>query len=290
MDRCSLSHPCPWTTRQRCASLQHSHQSSVALKWPWRTTRCGEATVQSLYELSLWLRWVRDLIITSHGDPLAVSHSRSRHESAGEPLAAPRAEWEICARPLGAAPAPSIGHAGRIERSQAESAVLFERNRQGQHSHITSLFDSRTPSQLTGRRNWQANPSAVLNSLAILGPALADCLKDGNTPVRLAAERCALHAFQLTKGTTKLSHIDGYFPFTVLLILGPPLFLEKPRWATGAIRVLTPPLIHVAGAERIQAAQKYITGLDARRLSKLPENRYRCRFTALNYTSQRGGK
>lgn len=28
------------------------------------------------------------------------------------------------------------------------------------------------------------------------------------------------------------------------------------------------------GAENVQAAQKYITGLDARRLSKLPEQRY----------------
>lgn len=29
---------------------------------------------------------------------------------------------------------------------------------------------------------------------------LAECLKDGSTPVRLAAERCALHSFQLVKG------------------------------------------------------------------------------------------
>ncbi|CAA7390601.1 unnamed protein product [Spirodela intermedia] len=71
----------------------------------------------------------------------------------------------------------------------------------------------------------KVNPSAVLNNLTILGPPLAESLKDGNTPVRLAAERCALHAFQLAKGS-----------------------------------------------ERIHAAQKYITGLEARRLSKLPEN------------------
>ncbi|XP_078427732.1 putative protein kinase regulator ILITHYIA [Wolffia australiana] len=71
----------------------------------------------------------------------------------------------------------------------------------------------------------KVNPSAVLNSLPLLGPAIAECLKDANTPVRLAAERCALHAFQLTKGP-----------------------------------------------ERVQAAQKYITGLESRRLSKLQEN------------------
>ncbi|CAJ1961186.1 unnamed protein product [Sphenostylis stenocarpa] len=70
----------------------------------------------------------------------------------------------------------------------------------------------------------KANPSAILSQGTIVGPALAECLKDANTPVRLAAERCALHAFQLTKGS-----------------------------------------------ENVQAAQKYITGLDARRLSKLPE-------------------
>ncbi|XP_061366387.1 protein ILITYHIA [Gastrolobium bilobum] len=70
----------------------------------------------------------------------------------------------------------------------------------------------------------KANPSAIMSHGTIIGPALAECLKDANTPVRLAAERCALHAFQLTKGS-----------------------------------------------ENVQAVQKYITGLDARRLSKLPE-------------------
>ncbi|KAK7258608.1 hypothetical protein RIF29_24189 [Crotalaria pallida] len=68
------------------------------------------------------------------------------------------------------------------------------------------------------------NPSAILSNGTIIGPALGECLKDANTPVRLAAERCAVHAFQLAKGS-----------------------------------------------ENVQAAQKYITGLDARRLAKLPE-------------------
>lgn len=47
----------------------------------------------------------------------------------------------------------------------------------------------------------QANPSAIISQGTIVGPALAECLKDANTPVRLAAERCILHAFHLTKGT-----------------------------------------------------------------------------------------
>jgi HEAT repeat protein len=71
----------------------------------------------------------------------------------------------------------------------------------------------------------KANPSAIMSHGTVIGPALAECLKDANTPVRLAAERCAVHAFQLTKGS-----------------------------------------------ENVQAVQKYITGLDARRLSKFPEN------------------
>ncbi|XAR48876.1 hypothetical protein NMG60_11031843 [Bertholletia excelsa] len=70
----------------------------------------------------------------------------------------------------------------------------------------------------------KANPTALINQVTIFGPALAECLKDGNTPVRLAAERCALHAFQLMRS-----------------------------------------------AENVQAAQKFITGLDARRISKLSE-------------------
>ncbi|KAL3370936.1 hypothetical protein AABB24_007783 [Solanum stoloniferum] len=71
----------------------------------------------------------------------------------------------------------------------------------------------------------KANPGAIAIHVSKFGPVLADCLKDGNTPVRLAAERCALHAFQLAKGT-----------------------------------------------ENVQAAQKFITGLDARRIAKLPEH------------------
>ncbi|KAH9605749.1 hypothetical protein KSS87_010195 [Heliosperma pusillum] len=69
------------------------------------------------------------------------------------------------------------------------------------------------------------NPVAIMGFASIFGPALAECLKDGSTPVRLAAERCALHSFQLAKAT-----------------------------------------------ENVQAAQKYITGLDARRLAKYPED------------------
>ncbi|KAL0298568.1 UNVERIFIED_CONTAM: protein ILITYHIA, partial [Sesamum radiatum] len=72
----------------------------------------------------------------------------------------------------------------------------------------------------------KANPQGLIIHTSLFGPALAECLKDGSTPVRLAAERCALHSFQLSKGT-----------------------------------------------EYVQAAQKYVTGLDARRISKLPENR-----------------
>ncbi|PPR92002.1 hypothetical protein GOBAR_AA28683 [Gossypium barbadense] len=71
----------------------------------------------------------------------------------------------------------------------------------------------------------KANPSVIMTHLSLIGPALAECLKDSSTPVRLAAERCALHSFQLTKGT-----------------------------------------------ENVQAGQKYITGLDARRIAKFTEH------------------
>nr|GME12947.1 eIF-2-alpha kinase activator GCN1 isoform X20 [Ipomoea batatas] len=70
----------------------------------------------------------------------------------------------------------------------------------------------------------KSNPSAVMIHVSKYGPVLAECMKDASTPVRVAAERCALHAFQLTKS-----------------------------------------------ADNVQAAQKFITGLDARRIAKLPE-------------------
>ncbi|KAL3681502.1 hypothetical protein R1sor_024458 [Riccia sorocarpa] len=70
----------------------------------------------------------------------------------------------------------------------------------------------------------KANAEVLSSYQATLGPAVGDCLKDSNSPVRLAAERCAAHLFQLAKG-----------------------------------------------GDNVQAAQKYITGLDARRISKQPE-------------------
>ncbi|XP_065852916.1 protein ILITYHIA [Euphorbia lathyris] len=70
----------------------------------------------------------------------------------------------------------------------------------------------------------KASPRSIMAYISIIGPALAECLKDSSTPVKLAAERCALHTFQLAKGP-----------------------------------------------ENVQASQKFITGLDARRLSKYPE-------------------
>ncbi|KAG6737159.1 hypothetical protein POTOM_059802 [Populus tomentosa] len=63
----------------------------------------------------------------------------------------------------------------------------------------------------------KASPPSIMVHVSIIGPALAECLKDSSTPVRLAAERCVVHAFQMTKGT-----------------------------------------------DPVQAAQKFITGLDAR--------------------------
>ncbi|KAM0871526.1 hypothetical protein ACQ4PT_039331 [Festuca glaucescens] len=43
------------------------------------------------------------------------------------------------------------------------------------------------------------NHSALATHISILGPAVGITLKDSSTPVRLAAERCAVHVFQLTK-------------------------------------------------------------------------------------------
>ncbi|PKA55682.1 hypothetical protein AXF42_Ash011974 [Apostasia shenzhenica] len=46
----------------------------------------------------------------------------------------------------------------------------------------------------------KVNHSVVTATISILGPAIAECLKDGNMPVHLAAERCAVNVFQLTRG------------------------------------------------------------------------------------------
>jgi hypothetical protein len=54
----------------------------------------------------------------------------------------------------------------------------------------------------------------------VIGPALAECLKDANTPVRLAAERCAVHAFQLTKGTYSCIFFLCSLSFIHTLLLG----------------------------------------------------------------------
>ncbi|KAG0555734.1 hypothetical protein KC19_11G000200 [Ceratodon purpureus] len=67
----------------------------------------------------------------------------------------------------------------------------------------------------------KVNPEGLVPAA---GPGVGECLQDSSAPVRLAAERCAFHLFQLSRG-----------------------------------------------GENVQAAQKYITGLDARRIAKQPE-------------------
>lgn len=70
----------------------------------------------------------------------------------------------------------------------------------------------------------KANVDMVNPFMNNLGPVLGELIKDGSTPVRMAAERCVFHVMQLSKGP-----------------------------------------------EAVTAAQKYLTGLDARRISKQQE-------------------
>jgi len=110
--------------------------------------------------------------------------------------------------------------------------------------------------------------------VAIVGPGVADCLKDSSVPVRMAAERCALHVFQLARGTS----------CTALITLF--LFLSDRAQALIAESEIASCRKHcrnstqsglcsaVAGTENVQASQKYITGLDSRRIAKQPELRY----------------
>ncbi|PUZ37288.1 hypothetical protein GQ55_9G107200 [Panicum hallii var. hallii] len=60
------------------------------------------------------------------------------------------------------------------------------------------------------------NHSALAAHHQILGPAIADALKDSSMPVRLAAERCALHVFQLTKGPDNVTAAQKYLGMTGL--------------------------------------------------------------------------
>ncbi|CAN6287018.1 unnamed protein product [Urochloa humidicola] len=60
------------------------------------------------------------------------------------------------------------------------------------------------------------NHSALATHHSILGPAIADALKDSSMPVRLAAERCALHVFQLTKGPDNVTAAQKYLGMTGL--------------------------------------------------------------------------
>uniref|UniRef100_A0A0E0P0K8 TOG domain-containing protein n=1 Tax=Oryza rufipogon TaxID=4529 RepID=A0A0E0P0K8_ORYRU len=60
------------------------------------------------------------------------------------------------------------------------------------------------------------NNPALATHLSILGPAIAEALKDTNTPVRVAAERCALHVFQLTKGADNVTIAQKHLNMTGL--------------------------------------------------------------------------
>lgn len=55
-----------------------------------------------------------------------------------------------------------------------------------------------------------------MENVSVIGPPLAECLKDGSTPVRLAAERCALHLFQLTKGTESVELLSAIYAYDIL--------------------------------------------------------------------------
>jgi len=54
------------------------------------------------------------------------------------------------------------------------------------------------------------NHSVLATYISILGPAVGYTLKDSSTPVRLAAERCAVHVFQLTKGADNVTTAQKY--------------------------------------------------------------------------------
>lgn len=60
------------------------------------------------------------------------------------------------------------------------------------------------------------NHSALATHHLILGPAISCALKDSSMPVRLAAERCALHVFQLTKGADNVTAAQKYLGLTGL--------------------------------------------------------------------------
>ncbi|WVZ60305.1 hypothetical protein U9M48_010349 [Paspalum notatum var. saurae] len=60
------------------------------------------------------------------------------------------------------------------------------------------------------------NHLALATHYSILGPAIADALKDSSMPVRLAAERCTLHVFQLTKGPDNVTAAQKYLGMTGL--------------------------------------------------------------------------
>jgi len=84
------------------------------------------------------------------------------------------------------------------------------------------LVDSSSDVRRRALRSVKSLAKVNVEGLVLVaGPGVGECLQDTSAPVRLAAERCALHLFQLTRGN-----------------------------------------------ENVQAAQKYITGLDARRISK----------------------
>lgn len=54
----------------------------------------------------------------------------------------------------------------------------------------------------------------------VAGPGVGECLQDTSAPVRLAAERCALHLFQLTRGEVCFAHYAILFIVVVLFNIG----------------------------------------------------------------------
>ena len=67
---------------------------------------------------------------------------------------------------------------------------------------------------------FQGSPPSITIHVSIIGLALAKCLKDSSTLVRLVAERCVVHAFQMTKGISFLYWFNiSFLLITCLLIV-----------------------------------------------------------------------
>lgn len=208
----SPSHPCLGTILPLLLHPKCFHLSCTALKMPWKMRRycsSNSCNFMHLYCTSYWILLFCKLVSSSWNFNKGIRKAYTSSDS----------EWSIWSHCICWYHFDnSVCFARWLQWSQKERFICFKSCCKSMPSCVSTLIRNSWTFNLRNFNEafiFQASPPSITVHVSIIGPALAECLKDSSTPVRLAAERCAVHAFQMTKGISFIY----WFNISFLLIM-----------------------------------------------------------------------